>query len=299
MEIDKKNPTLDSRSYFKYYVIGFTLILALALGIGLGVNPPQEKTISGTFIYDTDTKPSENKDLPITNDDQSFDLSFTVSDSKNGGKPYRVTVKFTRFPDPLGNDGAYFNESRFSNIDIIQFDGIPLIRDGSQFAGFTGKIKATDAPLLLKGTSLSGCFEEVLIANDDYGDLSKWNVSNVTDMSGMFITGGSSVTSYFNQDIRGWDVSNVTNMKNMFSDAGNFNRDISSWNVRNVNNMDYMFPDEDLVDPITKTPFSPAFGQDLRSWCTKLIPSTGPQSFYDATSKPTSFRAPYWGTCPQ
>ena len=35
-------------------------------------------------------------------------------------------------------------------------------------------------------------------------------------------------------DISGWDVSNVTNMKYMFRNAESFNGDLSKWNVSNV-----------------------------------------------------------------
>ena len=38
------------------------------------------------------------------------------------------------------------------------------------------------------------------------GDISQWNVSNVTDMSSMFYK------SAFNGDISNWDVSNVRDM---------------------------------------------------------------------------------------
>ena len=61
-------------------------------------------------------------------------------------------------------------------------------------------------------------------------DISSWDVSNVTNMSGMF--GNSS----FNQDISSWDVSNVTNMSSMFQDSP-FNQDIGSWDVSNVTTM--------------------------------------------------------------
>ncbi|MCF0125954.1 MAG: BspA family leucine-rich repeat surface protein, partial [Clostridia bacterium] len=54
------------------------------------------------------------------------------------------------------------------------------------------------------------------------GDISNWDVSNVTDMSCMFYN------SEFNGDISNWDVSNVTNMRWMFSDS-KFNGDISKW----------------------------------------------------------------------
>ena len=40
----------------------------------------------------------------------------------------------------------------------------------------------------------------------------------------------------FNQDISGWDVSNVTNMDGMFLGNQYFNQDLSSWDVSNVTN---------------------------------------------------------------
>ncbi len=38
----------------------------------------------------------------------------------------------------------------------------------------------------------------------------------------------------FNQDIGDWDVSNVTNMRGMFSGAKIFNQNIGKWDVSNV-----------------------------------------------------------------
>ena len=46
--------------------------------------------------------------------------------------------------------------------------------------------------------------------------------------------------SVFNQDISKWDVSNVTNMISMFHGSV-FNSDISKWDVSNVRNMKAMF----------------------------------------------------------
>ena len=40
-----------------------------------------------------------------------------------------------------------------------------------------------------------------------------------------------------NQDIGDWDVSNVTNMYGMFTNAINFNQDIGDWDVSNVTDM--------------------------------------------------------------
>ena len=42
--------------------------------------------------------------------------------------------------------------------------------------------------------------------------------------------------SVFNGNISSWNVSNVTNMSNMFENATAFNQNIGSWNISNVNN---------------------------------------------------------------
>jgi len=60
----------------------------------------------------------------------------------------------------------------------------------------------------------------------------------------------------FNQDISGWDVSNVTNMFGMFIQNFVFNQDISSWDVSSVNNMRFMF--------LVTSPS--AMNQDLSGW---------------------------------
>jgi surface protein len=86
-------------------------------------------------------------------------------------------------------------------------------------------------------------------------DISSWNVSKVIDMSYMFKGFGvphpfSSVSvkqkDYIKDltkdrgEIGRWDVSNVTNMRSMFSGAP-YNPDISNWDVSNVIDMSYMF----------------------------------------------------------
>ena len=45
----------------------------------------------------------------------------------------------------------------------------------------------------------------------------------------------------FNADVSKWDVSSVTNMQSMFNNAHSFNSDISKWDVSSVTNMQYMF----------------------------------------------------------
>ena len=103
-------------------------------------------------------------------------------------------------------------------------------------------------------TNMSGMFAMAVFRTDDDIDLSNWDVSNVTNMSGMFsISPLRNPFEGFDGDISSWDVSNVTNMKGMFF-GGIFNQDISSWDVSNVTNMAYMFATNAWIV------------QDLSSW---------------------------------
>ena len=104
-------------------------------------------------------------------------------------------------------------------------------------------------------------------------DISSWDTSNVTDMSGMFHG-----VSVFNQDIGRWDVSKVTNMSYMFgsSDGGftgvvAFNQDLGDWDVGRVTNFRGMFR-RNFV-----------FNQDISDW--NMISATSVQQMFDrATS---------------
>ena len=81
-----------------------------------------------------------------------------------------------------------------------------------------------------------------------YGDCKYWDISGVEDMSEMF----SEIFSEgeFDGDISNWDVSNVTNMNCMF-DRSKFNGDISKWDVSNVEYMKYIFTDSQFDGDIS------------------------------------------------
>ena len=82
-----------------------------------------------------------------------------------------------------------------------------------------------------------------------YGPINKWNTSEVTNVSELFLYQGG-----FNDDISEWDVSNVTNMRNMFERASSFNQDISKWDVSKVRDMTCMFEG------------ASSFNQDISKW---------------------------------
>ncbi|CAE7781901.1 unnamed protein product [Symbiodinium sp. CCMP2592] len=88
-----------------------------------------------------------------------------------------------------------------------------------------------------------------------YGEVADWNVSLVTNMSGLFMA------SAFDEDISTWDTSAVTDMTDMFSGAATFNQDIGTWDTSRVTRMDRMFDS------------ASAFNQDIGSWDTSSVTS--------------------------
>ena len=100
-------------------------------------------------------------------------------------------------------------------------------------------------------TDMGGLFNGKTTFNDD---ISNWNVSSVTNMYRMFRSASS-----FNQPIGVWNVSNVTDMSSMFDNTIIFNQDIGSWDVSSVGNMQDMFK------------YASAFNQDLSSWDTAAV----------------------------
>ena len=88
---------------------------------------------------------------------------------------------------------------------------------------------------LIKCDDFSHIFEDFYKVKHIIG-LENWDVSEVTNMNGMFIG-----CTRFNSDLSKWDVSNVKDMRSMFSDCRNFNSDLSNWDVSNVEDMGFMF----------------------------------------------------------
>ena len=102
--------------------------------------------------------------------------------------------------------------------------------------------------------------------NNFNGDISSWDVSNVFDMSNMFIGATS-----FNKPIGNWDVSSVTDMHSMFFGAKAFNQPLGDWDVSSVKDMSLMFNE------------AIAFNQPINNWNVSNVSTMG-YMFYDATS---------------
>lgn len=85
-------------------------------------------------------------------------------------------------------------------------------------------------------------------------DISGWDTSRVTDMSGTF-----SFATSFNQNINSWDTSRVTDMSRMFEGATVYNQPLNNWNTANVINLESMFNK------------AVAFNQNINSWDTSKV----------------------------
>lgn len=96
-------------------------------------------------------------------------------------------------------------------------------------------------------------------------DISRWNVSNVTEMRVMF-----GFALFFNQPIVNWDVSQVKDMVGMFYCAASFNQPIGKWKVREPK-MTYMFES------------ATSFNQPLTNWVFPMDIHKG-YIFFGATS---------------
>lgn len=75
--------------------------------------------------------------------------------------------------------------------------------------------------------------------------IENWDTSSVQYFSGMFNRAGQSSTSWSIGDISNWNTSSATSMSGMFAGAGrdatNFELDLSNWNVEKVAYMNNMF----------------------------------------------------------
>ena len=128
-----------------------------------------------------------------------------------------------------------FQESRFTPANKNELlNAIHILKKSPESANATyGCISTWDTRLI---TDMSYLFFHTNYTSFEDGDIGDWDVSNVTNMNGMFH--GS---ENFNQDIGKWDVSKVKNMRSMFQHATKFNQDIGKWDVSKVESMEYMF----------------------------------------------------------
>lgn len=94
----------------------------------------------------------------------------------------------------------------------------------------------TDADLNRFDVSEVTKMEYIFEDTDFSGDVSKWNVSNLTNALGLF-----KGCKNFNSDLSRWDVRNLKYASEMFSECENFNQDLSRWQIDSIETAEHMF----------------------------------------------------------
>jgi len=113
--------------------------------------------------------------------------------------------------------------------DIVKFSSISFRRN-TVFQGTSSPMNKWNVENV---TSLSGCFQGAVNFN---GNISNWNVGAVKNFSSIF-----NGATAFNQDITGWNVSSGTNFSSMLQNLSSFNQDISGWDVSSATTFQSMF----------------------------------------------------------
>ena len=161
--------------------------------------------------------------------------------------------------DEMFTDAVEFNQdiSSWNTANVITWDD--LFHGASKFNQPIGTWKINE-----KNTDFSYLFSEALAFNQD---LSAWDMSNVTSISGMFNTARS-----FNQSISAWNLAKIGSLRQVFTNAISFNHpSISDLNTSNVSSFDEMFRG------------ATSFNQDIGNWDTSKA-ATMTYMFRDATS---------------
>ncbi len=168
----------------------------------------------------------------------------------------KITGQFTGFKaNLLNNAPVKFKE-------VVSFGPIGL--DGSAFRMTNSDIKLSeiDIPDATKLTSMWMMFYGRNITNKV---LSRWDVSNVTDMRYTFSE------SSINEPLNDWDISNVQNLQSTFSSASQFNQPLDKWDTSKVKSMSYTFAN------------AKAFNQSINTWNTSSV-TTISHMFNEATA---------------
>lgn len=144
-----------------------------------------------------------------------------------------MTVRLKGTLTHFGDSGVYQDRLR----EVVSFGDLGLT---SLIYAFQQKKNNYNVPRLTLPTTLPSTVKDLgyLFYNTIHlpDEISSWNVSNVTNMAGLF----RNVEKFYATDISGWNVSNVTNMDLLFH-GSSFSGELSDWDVSSVTTMVDMF----------------------------------------------------------
>ncbi|MHA7830749.1 MAG: BspA family leucine-rich repeat surface protein [Flagellimonas sp.] len=241
---------------------------------------------STSFVTKWKTEVADEEIIVGTNDELDLTYDYTIDwgdgiiEDLTEGNPSHIytnpgtyTVAINgQFPSIRIDKDLFDFEPITTLISIEQWGTIQWINLESAFHNCENmEYNAIDAPDLSQITSLWNMFRSA--SKFSGADLNQWDVSTVTNMTGMFNGTDSNLLvvsqwnvenvvqmgimfrkSEFNDDLSNWNVSNVEDMGSMFAYAPNFNGNLSAWDVSNVTDMSGMFS------------LASTFNQDLSAW---------------------------------
>jgi surface protein len=177
-------------------------------------------------------------------------VNVTATATDTNSLPYSGNASLTLTISPtfyLASNGVTIKCSGCSAGDTGMVSGTTYTaHDNTSLANKSRTDTDWDRVVTTLVTDMSGLFDGLVSQNQTFNqNLSSWDTSNVTDMSGMFKAANS--LSSANQNFNSWDTSKVTDMSYMFESTDYMNPQIDSWDVSSVTNMESMFQDCRLI----------------------------------------------------
>ncbi|MDO4369126.1 MAG: BspA family leucine-rich repeat surface protein [bacterium] len=160
-------------------------------------------------------------------------------------------------------DLSNWNTKKVTNMSyLFNNSNIYTITKGINFINTWGTSNVTNMSSMFRNTGNGDTYFVI--------DLSKFDTSNVTDMSYIFDGIALSARTLTVTGLDNWNVSNVHNMEGAFRYSGwnakSWNMgNLSSWNTKNVTNMKSMFEQSGMLGPVIWS-----MG-DLSSWDTSNV----------------------------
>ena len=184
-------------------------------------------TVSGSTFTIPTTGTGYNYNVEVVESSQTFigqTGNCVITFPSSGTYTIKISGDFPRIYFPITA-----STNRVKLISIEQWGDIDWTSMNFAFSGCSNMIiNANDAPNLSNVTNMSGMFNNCTSLEEISGGVTPalWDVSGVTIMGGMFNSSGIIDNNSY---LSSWDVSSVTNMSDMFSGCVDFNGDISSW----------------------------------------------------------------------
>ena len=244
-------------------------------------------TVSATTIYKSNSTSFTVSRYPVITKSNGITYKFIGEIPQGSSNPFFVK-------GPGGYDYAVMKDSTDSITKITRY--AMNLNTGYSEPFQSGPEYSSLVPYNRIVTSLMTNMSNMLPVSNFYDDISSWDTSSVTNMSGMF-----SGASMFYMDISSWDTSNVTNMSSMFSGASRFNGDISSWDTSSVTNMSSMFYgasgfnrdisswDTSSVTNMNSMFRTSGFNGNISSWDTSSVTNMSNMFYSDDTSTSANF----------